>query len=71
MPIIIQVQELEDKRLRSIATGNRVITFTEKESLAAFLIALTVKEINVNSIEEWHNKTKKGRESSMIMYKKW
>ncbi len=52
--------ELEDKRLRSIATGNRVITFTAKESLAAFLLALTIKEININSIEEWHNKTKKG-----------
>ena len=37
---------LEDKRLRSIATGNRVITFTQKESLDAFLIALSVKEIN-------------------------
>ena len=52
--------ELEDKRLRSIAAGNRVITFTQKESLAAFLLALTIKEININSIEEWHNKTKKG-----------
>ena len=48
---------LEDKRLRSIAIGNRVITFTQKESLAAFLIALSVKEININSIEEWHKKS--------------
>ena len=47
---------LEDKRLRSIATRNRVITFTQIESLAAFLLALTVNEINIHSIEEWHNK---------------
>ena len=47
---------LEDKRLRSIATRNRVITFTQIESLAAFLLALTVNEINIQSIEEWHNK---------------
>ena len=42
-----------------IATRNRVITFTEKESLAAFLIALTVKDFTLHSIEEWHNMMKK------------
>ncbi len=45
----------EDKLLRSIATRNRVITFTEKESLQAFLLGLTIKDFTVHSIEEWHN----------------
>lgn len=47
----------EDKLLRSIATRNRVITFTEKESLQAFLSGLTIKNFTVHSIEEWHNMT--------------
>lgn len=49
----------EDKYFRSLATRNRVITFTEKESLNAFLTALTIKDFNVHSIEEWHNLLKK------------
>jgi len=51
-------RKVEDKRLRSVATTNRVITFTEKESLDAFLLALTVKDITVHSIEEWHKMIK-------------
>jgi carbamoyl-phosphate synthase large subunit len=49
----------EDKYLRSLATRNRVITFTEKESLIAFLNALTIKGFTVHSIEEWHNLLKR------------
>lgn len=48
----------EDKRLRSVATLNRVITFTEKETLEAFISALSIKDFSVNSIEEWHNMIK-------------
>ena len=44
--------------LRAIATKNRVITFSEKESLYAFLQSLTVKDFNVHSIEDWYNMTK-------------
>jgi carbamoyl-phosphate synthase large subunit len=49
----------EDKKLRGIATRNRVITFTEKESVEAFLVGFNIKEFSVQSIEEWHNMTKK------------
>ena len=45
----------QDKQLRSIATKNRVITFSEKESLYAFLQARTVKNFTVQSIEDWYN----------------
>ena len=62
---------MEDKRLRAIATGNRVITFSEKESLVAFLQSLTVKDITVHSIEEWHNKNERGRECIMSVNTKW
>lgn len=47
-----------DKVMRAIATKNRVITFTEKESLQAFLSALTVKDFSVHSIEDWHKMKK-------------
>ena len=43
---------LEDKRFRSIAIGNRVITFTQKESLAAFLIALSSQRNNVSTLSK-------------------
>lgn len=49
----------EAKYFRSLATRNRVITFTEKESLIAFLMALSVEDFTVHSIEEWHNLLKK------------
>ncbi|MBB6443533.1 carbamoyl phosphate synthase large subunit [Bacillus benzoevorans] len=49
----------EAKYFRSLATRNRVITFTEKESLIAFLTALTIKDFTVHSIEEWHNLLKR------------
>ncbi len=48
----------DDKQLRAIATKNRVITFSEKESLYAFLQSLTVKDFTVHSIEDWYNMTK-------------
>ncbi|WP_428911366.1 carbamoyl phosphate synthase large subunit [Niallia sp. Krafla_26] len=48
----------QDKQLRAIATKNRVITFSEKESLYAFLQALTVKDFTVHSIEDWYNMMK-------------
>ncbi|WP_338472149.1 carbamoyl phosphate synthase large subunit [Niallia sp. XMNu-256] len=48
----------EDKALRAVATKNRVITFTEKESLQAFLLALTIKDFTVHSIEDWYNMKK-------------
>ncbi len=48
----------EDKAMRTIATKNRVITFTEKESLQAFLLALTVNDFTVHSIEDWYKMKK-------------
>nr|WP_295972953.1 carbamoyl phosphate synthase large subunit [uncultured Bacillus sp.] len=49
----------EDKYFRSLATRNRMITLTEKESLIAFLTALAIKDFTVHSIEEWHNLLKR------------
>ncbi|WP_075981449.1 carbamoyl phosphate synthase large subunit [Bacillus massilinigeriensis] len=43
----------EDKKLRETATKNRIITFTEKESLKAFLDALNSPSVTVNSMEDW------------------
>lgn len=50
--------EEKDIYFRSVATRNRVITFTEKESLEAFVSSLTVKDFTVHSIAEWHNMIK-------------
>jgi carbamoyl-phosphate synthase large subunit len=46
----------EDSLARQMATRSRIPTFTEKETLKAFLTALTVKEWKVQSIQNWHQK---------------
>lgn len=43
----------KDKQLREIATKNRIITFTEKESLQAFLKAMSSTDVSVNSMKDW------------------
>jgi carbamoyl-phosphate synthase large subunit len=43
----------EDKKLREEATKNRIVTFTELETLEAFLEGLMVKDWSVQAIEEW------------------
>ncbi|MDZ5470324.1 carbamoyl phosphate synthase large subunit [Bacillus sp. 31A1R] len=43
-----------DKLLRETATKNRIMTFTEEESLKAFITALNCHSFNVHSIEDWH-----------------
>lgn len=53
-------QQDEDKKMRETATKNRIFTFTEKETLVAFLIALAVEDWNVQSIEDWHQIKNKG-----------
>lgn len=50
----------EDRKSRELATRNRIITFTEKESLEAFIFSFKGKEITVHSIQEWHKDIKKG-----------
>ncbi|MFE8700355.1 carbamoyl phosphate synthase large subunit [Cytobacillus sp. FJAT-54145] len=54
----------QDKYLREIATKNRVLTFTEVESLRAFTSALKVRDFTVHSIEEWNLKTREGVETT-------
>lgn len=44
----------EDQQMRELATKKRIITFTEKETLEAFLIAFKVDELSVRSIEDWY-----------------
>ncbi len=51
-------QGLEDKNVRETATKNRVLTFTEEETLIAFLAGQTVKEFTVHSLNEWLSKKK-------------
>lgn len=46
-------QGLEDKNVRETATKNRVLTFTEEETLLAFLAGQTVEEFTVHSLNEW------------------
>ncbi|WP_077211173.1 carbamoyl phosphate synthase large subunit [Bacillus dakarensis] len=48
-------QSTNDEALREYATKRRIITFTEKESLQAFLQALKVHDYTVSAIEEWHS----------------
>ncbi len=50
----------DDKLLRETATRNRLITFTQQESLEAFIESFKADSISVQSINEWHNKSKKG-----------
>lgn len=44
----------EDISARQRATRNRIPTFTEKETLVAFLTAISVDEWKVQSINNWH-----------------
>lgn len=44
---------IEDKKLREEAVKNRVFTFTEKETLEAFLEGWMVEDWSVQSIEDW------------------
>lgn len=48
-------QTSSDEALREYATKRRIVTFTEKESLQAFLQALKVHDYTVSAIEEWHS----------------
>ncbi len=50
----------EDKQSRELATRNRIITFTQKESLEAFISSFKGKELTVHSIQEWHEHIRKG-----------
>ncbi|MEW8986792.1 MAG: hypothetical protein AB2401_07300, partial [Bacillus sp. (in: firmicutes)] len=43
-----------DIKARQMATRNRIITFTELETAKAFLIAVAVKDWEVQSISHWH-----------------
>ncbi|MGV3240912.1 hypothetical protein ACEF17_12575, partial [Streptococcus hyovaginalis] len=50
----------EDRQSRELATRNRIITFTQKESLEAFISSFKGKDITVHSIQEWHTNIRKG-----------
>ena len=43
----------EDQMMRQEAIKNRILPFTEKETLEAFLMSFTAGEWNTCSIEEW------------------
>ncbi|MCM3090101.1 MULTISPECIES: carbamoyl phosphate synthase large subunit [unclassified Cytobacillus] len=42
-----------DKKMREMGTKNRILTFSEKETLIALLKSMTAGEWDVNSIEDW------------------
>ncbi len=44
----------QDQKMRETATKNRVLTFTEKETLIAFIKSLAIEEWDVQSLEDWH-----------------
>lgn len=44
---------LDDKKVREAATKNRVITFTEQETLVAFLAGQQINDYTVHSLNEW------------------
>lgn len=44
----------DDRKLREYATKRRIITFTERESLLAFIRSLTINDFSVKAIEDWH-----------------
>jgi len=48
-----------DQTLRELATRNRIITFTQKESAEAFIQSFKADKFNVHSINEWHDMLKK------------
>lgn len=43
----------EDKKMREKGTKNRILTFSEKETLIALLNSMTAGELDVKSIEDW------------------
>ncbi|GLB58887.1 carbamoyl phosphate synthase large subunit [Cytobacillus sp. NCCP-133] len=47
-------QQEKDQKMREEATKNRILTFTEKETLLAMLSSLASEDWDVQSIEEWH-----------------
>jgi carbamoyl-phosphate synthase large subunit len=47
--------EQEDLLLREFAVKNRLLVFTQPETLYAFLESLQVKEWEVCPLQEWHN----------------
>lgn len=49
-----------DKLYREMATINRIITFTQKESVEAFIHSLKVNDFTVHSIQDWHKTLAKG-----------
>ncbi|MED3572403.1 carbamoyl phosphate synthase large subunit [Cytobacillus praedii] len=53
----------KNKKLREEATKNRILTFTELETLVAFLEGLTVENWSVQSVEEW---LEEGTENSKL-----
>ncbi len=44
----------QDRKLRESAVKKRILTFTEKESLLAFIKGLTVHDFTVKALEDWH-----------------
>ncbi|KON89450.1 carbamoyl phosphate synthase large subunit [Sporosarcina globispora] len=44
----------EDKKMREMGTKNRILTFSEQETLIALLNSMSVGEWDVKSIEDWH-----------------
>ena len=48
-----------DIEARQYATKNRILTFTEKETLNAFLMGLTIDSWQVEPIGNWHKTMKK------------
>lgn len=48
-----------DKQLRELATRNRIITFTQQESLEAFISSFKVNDFSVHSINDWHKTLRK------------
>jgi carbamoyl-phosphate synthase large subunit len=43
----------EDKKMREMGTKNRILTFSEKETLIALLKSMTADDWDVKSIEDW------------------
>jgi carbamoyl-phosphate synthase large subunit len=43
----------EDKRMREMGTKNRILTFSEKETLIALLKSMSAGDWDVKSIEDW------------------
>ncbi|MBP2241150.1 carbamoyl-phosphate synthase large subunit [Cytobacillus eiseniae] len=54
-----------DRKLREEAIKNRIITFTERETLEVFLQGLAVEEWSVRSMGDWLDRVKKTKEVSI------